>query len=323
MADTKRAMALGFFDGVQADIRTIASLGAYAVSAITSITMQNTIGIQSFYDLPAATVRGQVEAVVNDVEPQVVKIGMIRRTDVLQVIVDLIVKYKPLFVVYDSILRSANGDLLLAPDVLAQIRQQLLPLCSFVVVRRSEARDILGEEVLPNVHFVDDAALHGQQNAFSSAVAAFVALGDDMSTAERKACEFVVRGMQPKAGPQGVGTKLFNRFLTLVANHFRTNSDVAFYADCLNVTATYLAQVCHRVSGKSPKNIIDRQVTESIATELRQVADFHCSNRRRPGLLQTHHGLNYNQISSGFFHIPYLFFIDFNQILKIQWSHRL
>ena len=88
--------------GVQADIRTIASLGAYAVSAITSITMQNTIGIQSFYDLPAATVRGQVEAVVNDVEPQVVKIGMIRRTDVLQVIVDLIVKYKPLFVVYDS-----------------------------------------------------------------------------------------------------------------------------------------------------------------------------------------------------------------------------
>lgn len=256
--------------GVQADIRTIASLGAYAVSAITSITMQNTIGIQSFYDLPAATVRGQVEAVVNDVEPQVVKIGMIRRTDVLQVIVDLIVKYKPPFVVYDSILRSANGDLLLAPDVLAQIRQQLLPLCSFVVVRRSEARDILGEEVLPNVHFVDDAALHGQQNAFSSAVAAFVALGDDMSTAERKAREFVVRGMQPKAGPQGVGTKLFNRFLTLVANHFRTNSDVAFYADCLNVTATYLAQVCHRVSGKSPKNIIDRQVTESIATELRQ-----------------------------------------------------
>ena len=91
-----------------------------------------------------------------------------------------------------------------------------------------------------------------------------------MSTAERKAREFVVRGMQPKAGPQGVGTKLFNRFLTLVANHFRTNSDVAFYADCLNVTATYLAQVCHRVSGKSPKNIIDRQVTESIATELRQ-----------------------------------------------------
>lgn len=256
--------------GVQADIRTIASLGAYAVSAITSITMQNTIGIQSFYDLPAATVRGQVEAVVNDVEPQVVKIGMIRRTDVLQVIVDLIVKYKPLFVVYDSILRSANGDLLLAPDVLAQIRQQLLPLCSFVVVRRSEARDILGEEVLPNVHLVDDAALHGQQNAFSSAVAAFVALGDDMSTAERKAREFVVRGMQPKAGPQGVGTKLFNRFLTLVANHFRTNSDVAFYADCLNVTATYLAQVCHRVSGKSPKNIIDRQVTESIATELLQ-----------------------------------------------------
>lgn len=256
--------------GVQADIRTIASLGAYAVSAITSVTMQNTIGIQSFYDLPAATVRGQVEAVVNDVEPQVVKIGMIRRTDVLQVIVDLIVKYKPYFVVYDFILRSANGDLLLAPDVLAQIRQQLLPLCSIVIVRRSEAHDILGGDVLPNVRFVDDASLHGQQNAFSSAIAAYVALGDDMETAERKAGDFVARGMQPKPGPQGVGTKLYNRFLTLVGSHFRTNSDVAFYADCLNVTATYLAQVCHRVSGMSPKNIIDRQITDAIATALRQ-----------------------------------------------------
>ena len=256
--------------GVQADIRTIASLGAYAVSAITSVTMQNTIGIQSFYDLPAATVRGQVEAVVNDVEPQVVKIGMIRRTDVLQVIVDLIVKYKPYFVVYDSILRSANGDLLLAPDVLAQIRQQLLPLCSIVIVRRSEAHDILGGDVLPNVRFVDDASLHGQQNAFSSAIAAYVALGDDMETAERKAGDFVARGMQPKPGPQGVGTKLYNRFLTLVGSHYRTNSDVAFYADCLNVTATYLAQVCHRVSGMSPKNIIDRQITDAIATALRQ-----------------------------------------------------
>lgn len=67
-----------------------------------------------------------------------------------------------------------------------------------------------------------------------------------------------------------MGTKLYNRFLTLVGSHYRTNSDVAFYADCLNVTATYLAQVCHRVSGMSPKNIIDRQITDAIATALRQ-----------------------------------------------------
>ncbi len=254
--------------GVQADIRIIASLGAYAVSAITSVTVQNTLGIQSFYDLPAATVRGQVEAIVNDVEPEVVKIGMIRRTDVLQVIVDLLVKYKPRFVVYDPILRSANGDLLLAPDVLAQIRRQLLPLCSFVVIRRNEARDILGPDVLPTVHLIDDTVLHGQQNAFSSAVAAYVAAGDSVEESERKARDFAARGILPKQRPQGVGEKLYNRFVTLVGDHYRTNSDVAFYADCLNVSATYLAQVCHRVGRLSPKNIIDRQMTRAIANDL-------------------------------------------------------
>lgn len=254
--------------GVQADIRVIASLGAYAVSAITSVTVQNTIGIQGFYDLPASTVRGQVEAIVNDVEPEVVKIGMIRRTDVLQVIVDMLVKYKPRFVVYDPILRSANGDLLVSPDVVAQIRQQLLPLCSFIVVRRNEMHDIIGEAVMPTVHVIDEAMLHGQQSAFSSAVAAFVAMGDSEQDAERKAHDFIAKEAQPRKRPQSVGEQLYNRFLTCVEEHFHTNSDVAFYADCLNVTPTYLAQVCHRVSGLSPKNIIDRQVTKSICDKL-------------------------------------------------------
>ena len=55
--------------GVQADIRTIAALGGYAVSAVTSITVQNTVGIQAFYDLPADIVKGQIEAIINDMQP--------------------------------------------------------------------------------------------------------------------------------------------------------------------------------------------------------------------------------------------------------------
>ena len=51
--------------GIQADIRTISQLGGYALTAITSITVQNTLGIQNYYDLPPETVRGQVEAVIN------------------------------------------------------------------------------------------------------------------------------------------------------------------------------------------------------------------------------------------------------------------
>ena len=69
--------------GVQADIRFIHELGGQAVSAITSITVQNTLGIQQFHDLPAAIVRQQVEAIINDLQPQVIKIGLLRRADVV------------------------------------------------------------------------------------------------------------------------------------------------------------------------------------------------------------------------------------------------
>ena len=57
--------------GVQADIKTISALGGYAVSAITTITIQNTLGIQDFYDLPAEAIHGQIEALVNDIQPQI------------------------------------------------------------------------------------------------------------------------------------------------------------------------------------------------------------------------------------------------------------
>ena len=64
--------------GIQADIRCISELGGVVTSVITSITVQNTLGIQEFYDLPAAIVRKQIEAIFNDLQPQIVKI----RTDI-------------------------------------------------------------------------------------------------------------------------------------------------------------------------------------------------------------------------------------------------
>ena len=81
--------------GVQADIRTISELGGYAVSAITSITVQNTLGIQEFFDIPAEIVSGQIEAIMNDMQPDIVKIGMIRRVETLNVVIDALTKYRP------------------------------------------------------------------------------------------------------------------------------------------------------------------------------------------------------------------------------------
>ena len=71
--------------GVQADVRTISALGSHAVSVLTSITVQNTLGIQCFYDIPGNVVAAQLEAIINDVQPSVMKIGMIRNVETLNV----------------------------------------------------------------------------------------------------------------------------------------------------------------------------------------------------------------------------------------------
>ena len=124
--------------GVQADIRTIATLGGYAVSAVTSVTVQNTLGIQAFYDLPAEIVRGQIEAIINDMQPDTVKVGMIRTTETLAVVVDALLKYRPHHIIYDPIVTASNGDRLMTDDVITQIRCRLLPLCSLVILREGE-----------------------------------------------------------------------------------------------------------------------------------------------------------------------------------------
>ena len=80
--------------GIQADIKTITALGGYAVSAITTITTQNTLGIQDFFDLPSTTVGEQIDAIMNDMQPTIVKVGMLRTTDTVAVVVDALSRYR-------------------------------------------------------------------------------------------------------------------------------------------------------------------------------------------------------------------------------------
>ena len=101
--------------GVQADIRLIGALGGAAASAITSITVQNTLGIQEFHDLPASVVRQQVEAIINDLQPQVIKIGLVRRIDVVEMLADVLKRYQPKHIIYAPVLTSTKGEQLVLP----------------------------------------------------------------------------------------------------------------------------------------------------------------------------------------------------------------
>ncbi len=262
--------------GVQADIRTISELGGYAVSAITSITVQNTLGIQAFFDVPAEIVSGQIEAIMNDIQPSIVKVGMIRRVETLEVVIDALTKYRPDYIIYAPAIWSSNGDALMTEDVVSQIRYRLLPLCSVVVARKKENDIILQDTKLlrmaegngMQVFLLDNANSHGLTNRFSSALAVYLNQGKKMEDALAMAQDFINVELTRESNLQGRSSELFNQFISQVNNFCRTYSDVHFYADQLNVSSRYLAQVTRRISCKTPKAIIDEYIVKEIEREL-------------------------------------------------------
>lgn len=256
--------------GIQADIKTISVLGEHPVSAITSVTMQNTLGIQAVYDLPAETVRGQIEAIINDVQLDTVHIGLVRNAETLAVVVETLQKYRPKFVVYDPVVTASNGDKLLSDDVVALIRRRLLPLCSVVVLRKRDETKFAAREMAEGTRIIvlDNPQEHGYSNIFSSALAVYLNKDKTIDNAIARAKEYANTFAKQEGDLTGRSAQLYNEFLTAVQQHHATNRDVAFYADCLNVSPTYLSQVTHKVSGKNPKNIIDQALTETISNRL-------------------------------------------------------
>lgn len=262
--------------GVQADIRTISELGGYAASAITSITVQNTLGIQAFFDVPAEIVSGQIEAIMNDIQPSIVKVGMIRRVETLEVVIDALTKYRPDYIIYAPAIWSSNGDALMTEDVVSQIKYRLLPLCSVVVARKKENDIILQDTKLlrmaegngMQVFLLDNANSHGLTNRFSSALAVYLNQGKKMEDALAMAQDFINVELTRESNLQGRSSELYNQFISQVNNFCRTYSDVHFYADQLNVSSRYLAQVTRRISGKTPKAIIDEYIVKEIEREL-------------------------------------------------------
>ena len=302
--------------GVQADIKMISALGGYAVSAITSVTMQNTLGIQKFYDLPAETVKGQIEAIVNDVQPDVVKIGMLRRVDTVKSVVDALMKYHPHEIIYDPVIISTRGDVLMSPDVVSEIKRTLIPICTLLSVRKDDAQYLLGindrkdtetvslaQSMLSlgcarvliqntntirkshtdvfmegrngNVRYFSSFGtqqgsrdLHGMGGILTSAIATFLGRSSDMTDAIAMAYNHINQLSMAHIGLIGRSSELFNSFLEEVAKVNSVNEEVRHYADKLNVSYRYLAQVTKRIAGKTPKAIIDEYVCREAGRKL-------------------------------------------------------
>lgn len=131
--------------GVQADVKTISGLGAVAVTAITSVIVQSHGGIHRVHHLPADVVAAQVEAVVDDVHPAAIKLGLIDGAEAIAAVRDLIVGCPR--IVCDPGILSSHGTRLMTDDALTSLRRHLLPETTLLMLRCSEAELLLGTTI--------------------------------------------------------------------------------------------------------------------------------------------------------------------------------
>lgn len=130
--------------GIQADIKTISALGGYAASVITAVTVQNTLGVQGVHAVPPEIVRAQIEAVMDDLHPDAVKIGMVNDVPTVRTIADCLRRYAPRHVVYDPVMVSTSGRKLMDDAVIEWMKEELFPLVSLITPNLDEVNVLTG-----------------------------------------------------------------------------------------------------------------------------------------------------------------------------------
>jgi hydroxymethylpyrimidine/phosphomethylpyrimidine kinase len=229
--------------GIQADLKTVAALGCYGMTAITAITAQNTEGVRAIHALPAELLAEQIDAVVEDIGVDAVKIGMLHDPAVVQVVAAAIRRHGFAHVVLDPVMVATSGDRLIAGETATVLVRELFPLATLVTPNLDEAAWLLGRHIasaaqleaaardlqalgaravllkgghLPGPQLTDVLLLaetppgqalhwhservasrntHGTGCTLSSAIACYLALGEPLAEAVRRARDYVQQAL--------------------------------------------------------------------------------------------------------------------------------
>ncbi|HET9226299.1 MAG TPA: bifunctional hydroxymethylpyrimidine kinase/phosphomethylpyrimidine kinase [Thermoanaerobaculia bacterium] len=224
--------------GIQADLKTFAAHGAYGMSAITALTAQNTLGVRAVHEVPPEIVAAQIDAVLEDIGVDAVKIGMLASAPIVRAVADRLRHWKPPHVVLDPVMVAKSGDPLLRDDAVEALLEELVPLCEIVTPNLPELERMTGgrgaeelakrgpavlakgghgegEEVVDllwvkgEVHRfrhprLSTTSTHGTGCTLSSAIAARLARGEELPRAVGGAIEYL-QGAMKAAYPLGSG----------------------------------------------------------------------------------------------------------------------
>ncbi len=143
--------------GIQADIKAISAMGCYATTAITAVTVQNTIGVQAVLPVPLDILEGQIDAVLSDIGTDAIKIGMLHSAEVVNLVANKIKQYGITNVVLDPVMVSTSGHQLIEENAIEHIKQRLIPLARVITPNIPEAEILTGCKITGEQDFKDIA----------------------------------------------------------------------------------------------------------------------------------------------------------------------
>lgn len=152
MTQIKKALTIAGSDssggaGIQADLKTMALNGVFAMSAITAMTAQNTRGVTAIEEASPEFLKKELDAVFTDIYPDAVKIGMVASSDLIEVIGEKLKEYKAKNIVIDPVMVATSGAKLLKDDAIETLKNTLFPLADVLTPNIPEAEILVGWEI--------------------------------------------------------------------------------------------------------------------------------------------------------------------------------
>ena len=252
--------------GIQADLKTISALGCYGMTAITALTAQNTCGVRAIHGVPPAMLRDQIDAVIEDIGVDAVKIGMLHAPDIVRTVAQALDRHMLPNVVFDPVMVATSGAVLIDAEAIHVLVTELFPRVVLITPNLDEAGLLVGKQLttaqdmlpaaqalmgqgaravllkgghlsgdvvadlllLPDAEpiwmhgpRIDSPNTHGTGCTLSSAIAAHLALGLDLSGAVQAARNYVRQALQAGATVKtGQGSGPLNHGFAPVPMHF-------------------------------------------------------------------------------------------------------
>ncbi len=134
--------------GIQADIKTVTALGGYAMTAVTAITVQDTLGVHGIHEIPVDIVRAQIAVTLADIGADAVKTGMLHSAEIIEAAAEEISRLAPdAALVVDPVMVAKGGAELLKSEAVEALKSVLIPLATIITPNAPEASALTGRRV--------------------------------------------------------------------------------------------------------------------------------------------------------------------------------